>query len=208
MLTRRDAILGGTAVFATAGKAHADGYCSPFDYRGVRTCQVGVNIGPVPTAQQECQNWCWAACIEAVFSLHGHRIDQRVLVEKVYGSPNACRTATGYQIANAITGDWIDGHGRPFRARAEVLTDLSMGYAQPNALARIWDELARGKPLINGAVGHATVLTAMTYLQDTSGRTQLTNLTVRDPWPYSPNRRDLMLNEVYGTFFVCKIDVY
>lgn len=208
MLTRRHTILGGAATLLSAGKAYADGFCGPFDYRGVRTCQVGVNIGPVPTAQQECQNWCWAACIEAVFALHGHWIDQQVLVEKVYGSPNACRTATGNQIANAITGDWVDGRGSHFRARAEVLADLSMGYAQPNALAKIWDELARGKPLINGAREHATVLTAMTYLQDTAGRTQLTNLTVRDPWPYSPNRRDLTPNEVYGTFFVCKVDVY
>ena len=128
-------------------------------------------------------------------------------MEKVYGSRQACRTATGYQIASAVTGNWISAAGQPFQARANVLTDLSMGYARPDALAQIWQYLANDRPLINGATGHATVLSALSYAEDVQGRTQLNSLTVRDPWPGTPNRRNLTPQEVQGTFFVCAVDI-
>lgn len=204
MINRRHMLATGLSAL-TGGAAFGDGYCSNFNYQGVRTCQVGLPIGPVPTARQECQNWCWAACIEAIFQLNGYRVDQEVIVEKVYGSRQACQTATGYQIASAVTGNWISADGTYFSAQADVLTDLSMGYARPDALAQAWRALESNTALINGAVGHATILTAMSYLEDVRGRTQLTGLTVRDPWPYSPNRRQLRADEVAGTFFLCRV---
>lgn len=208
MITRREALLGGLSA-GIAGSANAAGWCSsPVFPSGERECQVGLQIGAVPTARQRCQNWCWAACIEAIFSWYRLPVAQEVIVEKVYGSAQACRTATGYQIAQAISGEWVSANGTWFQARANVIADLSMGYAQPYALDAVWQNLASNRPLINGAAGHATVLTAMTYLEDTYGRTQLTNITVRDPWPGTPNRRLLTPNEAAGTFFICGVDVF
>ena len=97
MTTRRGFLLGAGAMLAT-GPAAAAGYCSPFDDNGIQGCEVGLEIGPVVTALQECQNWCWAACIETIFALRGYRVPQQAIVEKVYGSPDACRTATSAQM--------------------------------------------------------------------------------------------------------------
>lgn len=207
MFDRRGFMLGGLSTLA-ATPAQAAGYCSPYDGYGVRNCEVGLQIGSVTTAQQRCQNWCWAACIEAIFSWYRVPVAQEVIVEKIYGSAQVCEPAVGPQIANAISGSWVSAYGQPFRAQANVLADLSMGYARPDALLRVHQYLASDRPLINGAVGHATVLTAMSYAEDSYGRTQLNSITVRDPWPGSPNRRYLTPQEVQGTFFICGVDIY
>ena len=44
-------------------------------------------------------------------------------------------------------------------------------------------------------------------MRDVYGRTQITGLTVRDPWPFSPNRRMLATHEVNGTIFICRVMV-
>ena len=66
-------------------------------------------------------------------------------------------------------------------------------------------ELDKGYPLIIGALGHATVLTAANYIKWRDGFMRLTELTVRDPWPDNPNRRTLTANEVQGAFFVARV---
>ena len=55
-------------------------------------------------------------------------------------------------------------------------------------------------------MGHATLLTAMTY----SGNgflVQLDQLIVRDPWPGNPNRRILTAQEAMNTNFLAKVAV-
>jgi hypothetical protein len=71
-------------------------------------------------------------------------------------------------------------------------------------------ELQQGDPLIVGALGHATVLTAIKYSRYRSNRriSFLSEITVRDPWPNSPNRRNLTANEIVASFFVAKVTVH
>jgi len=76
-----------------------------------------------------------------------------------------------------------------------------------NAAPIVATELANGYPLINGALGHATVLTEMTYLRDRFGRGMPVEFTVRDPWPENPNRRSLNAQEVAGTNFLALVRV-
>lgn len=186
--------------------AAAELVCSNFNGNGVQQCTAGVEIGPIRTAQQECQNWCWAACIEAIFSVHGYSVSQQTIVNRLFGSPQ-CSTATGPQIINTITGQWQSEDGEDFYAQAAPLLDLSFGISNPQASAMVAQELAAGNPLINGAMGHATVLTAMTYLRDVYSRGQPTQIVVRDPWPFSQNRRVLTAQEAAGTFFIAKVSV-
>jgi hypothetical protein len=50
-------------------------------------------------------------------------------------------------------------------------------------------DLAADMPLIVGTMGHAMVLTALTYNRDGYGSGVVTGAIVRDPWPY-PGLRD------------------
>ncbi len=207
MLTRRSLLAGlaGTAglhsTSALAGLA-----CSPFNQMGIQQCTAGIEIGEVVTARQECKLWCWAASIQTIFALHNHHVEQKRIAEKLFGGP-VCQSAIGPQIIGAVNGAWTDDQGAQFTASAFPLLDLQFGVWDMNAAARVAQELAYGYPLINGAVGHATVLTAMTYLRDVYGRGMPIEIVVRDPWPYSPNRRSLNAQEVAGTNFLAIIRV-
>jgi hypothetical protein len=68
-------------------------------------------------------------------------------------------------------------------------------------------ELNQGNPLIVGALGHATVLTAIKYERFMGYPLWLTEITVRDPWPDNPNRRLLTADEFADSFFVAKVVV-
>jgi len=189
--------------FGTA--ANAEWSCSQFNWQGVQYCEAGVHI-PRFTAQQECQNWCWAACIQAVFKYHGRSVEQKKIVERVY-SNQGCYTATGPQIISAISGNWRDENGNRFQAYGEPVLDLQHGIWNPFAAQQVALELANGNPLINGAVGHATMITAMSYFRDIYGNGRPNSIVVRDPWPSNPNKRYLSAREAQGTFFIARVRV-
>lgn len=206
-MNRRELLSAGLAAGALwSTAAQAELMCGPFNNFGVRQCTAGLNIGPVPTAQQQCQNWCWAASIQTIFRLSGRKVSQERIVQKLFGS-TACATATGPQIVDTITGDWETDDGQDFSAQAAPLLDLQFGVVNSAASAQVAQELAAGRPVINGALGHATVLTAMTYLVDIYSRGQPLEIIVRDPWPGNSNRRVLTAAEAAGTFFIAKVEV-
>jgi len=66
-------------------------------------------------------------------------------------------------------------------------------------------ELAANNPLINGAAGHATMISAISYYRNFHGQGQVVSITVRDPWPGNANRRFLTPQEAQGTFFVARV---
>lgn len=209
MLTRRNAIVGAAAAFGGASSALAAMNCSPYS-PGVNLCTVGVPSLSVDSARsQDCSEWCWAACIASIFRLNGYEVSQRRIAAKVFGS-DICRSAAGPQVIYAINGDWESEDGERFRAYGEPLADFQFGVFRPDAVLQAANSLRSGQPLINGAVRHATVLTAMSYLIDAMGRSQIVKLTVRDPWNPSGRsaiRRDLSVNEAYGTNFLARVVV-
>lgn len=212
MLTRRSILAGASAAGAMLGRANtatAAMNCSPYS-PGVNLCTVGVASVSVDSARsQDCRDWCWAACIASVFRLNGYEVSQRRIAAKVFGS-DVCRAAVGPQVIYAINGEWESDDGDVFRAYGEPLADFQFGVFRPDAVLQAAQSLRAGHPLVNGAVRHATVLTAMSYLIDAMGRSQIVRLTVRDPW--NPNgrsaiRRDLSANEAAGTNFLARIVV-
>jgi len=181
--------------------------CSPPQYFNgglVRQCSVGLRVGRF-TARQECDQWCWAACAQAAFDLAGYAIDQEHIVERVFGSHWNCRPNIGPGIAAAIEGEWEDNHGEYFYATTRTLTDLQFGVIDPFALQHAAEFLANDVPLIVGSLGHATLMTAITWLEDNFGQYRLQEIIVRDPWPTRPNRRRLTGREFYGTTYVAAV---
>jgi len=208
MLNRRQLLLGCPAFLSLGvGLAEAAGQCSERDEQGRRECVVGLEIGSIETVRQRCEQWCWAACVQAVFALRGHDVAQEEAVIKIFGGP-ICEPATSDQILAAIDGEWVDAYGFQFSARAQRLPDIGMGTFTGAGFRDIINELNAGNPLINGAVGHATVMTAAHFIEDQHGLPYITDFVVRDPWPDSPNRRVLSAREIFDSSFLAKVSVY
>jgi hypothetical protein len=202
MISRRGLVFGAGAAVSVSRSASAKLLCQ--DFPGARVCTTGVNIR-VNTAQQRCPEWCWAACVEAIFAFHNHRISQERIVEKVFSGP-VCAPAIGPQIVSAIDGEWTDDHGDTFDASAEVLWDTQFAFGRPDAVVVAARELESGNPLILGAMGHATMMTAMTY-SGNGFAVQINEVVVRDPWPGNLNRRTLSLQEALMTQFLAKVEL-
>ncbi len=192
-----------------ANEAHAEYICgNAFPYNGgmVRQCSVGFRINRV-TALQECDQWCWAACIESAFELYGFRVSQEDIVQKVYGPNVPCLPSVGPNIAKAVEGYWTDERGDEFYAELETHTDVQFGIHDPFALQNASRYLADDIPVIIGSLGHATLLTSMTWLEDNFGQQRLTEIVVRDPWPYRQNKRLLTAQELYGATYLAAVFV-
>ena len=129
MLSRRDLIAGASMALALPGAA--SGALSCRDFVGGRTCTVGVTVR-LNTAAQQCLEWCWAACIEAVFAFHGHHVRQERIARKIFGVP-ICARAIGPQVISAIDGDWVDESHNSFLASAQVLWDTQFEFGRPDA---------------------------------------------------------------------------
>ncbi|MEM6622894.1 MAG: hypothetical protein AAF674_11745 [Pseudomonadota bacterium] len=163
-----------------------------------QTCDVGVIIGNIATPWQQCKLWCWAACVETAFGLRGYRVNQQMMAQKLFGDPYVCQPANGPMIEHVVNGNWTDLNGRAFQARLDIVMDLDRGISHPNPMGVIWDELRAGRPLLSGSLGHATLITAMNYTQAQGTTPQTNYITLRDPWPESPNKRLMTPQEFYG----------
>lgn len=202
---------------------------------GAQQCTVGIDLA-VETARQRCDSWCWAACIQTVFATHNHDVAQESLVEKIFGSDpqTNCQGASEPLIIAAINGSWVDAYGLEFTASAEALplsvTAVSTSQLDPSQtdpavaaanmtinmfsgddLRVVINELANNNPLILGREGngtaHAVVVTAMSYVEHSSGWIEITELVVRDPWPESLALRRLSGDEILKTFTLIKVSV-
>lgn len=231
MISRRRILAGASALTAmhpltTMGAVR----CLQNTSWAIRTCEASLDLGRVETVRQRCKSWCWAACIQTVFAVRGFPVQQEDAVIRLFGN-DKCQGegATLSQIISTISGNWTTTDGRRFRAAARELPLASLAIqiseGDPNArqagyIEKQWkttgdarelvEGVGRGQPLINLAVGHATVLETVTYQRNELfqfGPIALTKVIVRDPWPDSPNRRELTAREVRGTFHVIAVEV-
>ncbi|HVN04880.1 MAG TPA: hypothetical protein VMT86_10710, partial [Bryobacteraceae bacterium] len=67
--------------------------------------------------------------------------------------------------------------------------------------------LAVGMPLIIGSMGHAMVLTAVSYNRAPNSQGQVTGAVVRDPWP-GRGRRMLSGQEAAAAMLLARIRVF
>src|SRR5690348_17365423 len=62
--------------------------CSPFNAAGVQQCEAGIESSILDVTASDTQHaseWCWAACIQAVFSYYGHEVSQERIVKESWG---------------------------------------------------------------------------------------------------------------------------
>ncbi|QYK43038.1 MAG: hypothetical protein KF887_08065 [Paracoccaceae bacterium] len=215
-ITRRGLVAGAAAALAMPRAARAGLTCSGFTApgpEGVQRCVAGLPALNVRGAGQLCPHWCWAACIQSLFATAGFVIrDQSRIVGVLFGRADLCLAANGGQIERVVNRDWQADDGRWFRAEAQTLLDLSRGLGNPNVVQASARDLANGYPLINGALGHATVMTAMTYLTDRTGALRgIEDITVADPLVplgQAARQRSLTRAEQNNIFFVMQVRVY
>jgi hypothetical protein len=205
-VSRRAALACGVAAVLTPKIAFAQTWCSEAGPEAERLCTAGLNLGSAETVRQLRPHWCWAACIQTIFAVHGLDVAQDAIVHKVFGN-DIDRSANAPQIMSAINGEWTAVNGSKFQASGMVLWNHVVSFERPNALQLAADELGKGNPLIFATEGHSMVLTAMTYREDTGGKVIIDSLTVRDPWPTAPNRRVLREDEVRNSGLLCAVRV-
>lgn len=220
MLSRRNflrTVAAAAAVLPSA--AMSEVRCTQPNFMGVRQCSVGVPGIRVRAAGQECIYWCWAACIQSVLAMHGCMIgDQRVVVRRLFGDMR-CATATGEQIFHATRGHWQDDHGSRFWVEPNVLIDTDPNPFDPFGRPKVFNpqaimiaanELAEGRPLITGALGHATVMTSMTYAGSAQTGVVIQEIIVRDPYVplgHSAVRRQYSPQEAMNLMFLAAVRV-
>lgn len=166
------------------------------------------NLSPV-TARQNCEQWCWAASIETIFSVWGYEIPQEALVEFLFGAQH-CRPATNRQMLHAVGQTFQDRQGRRFAGRYFVAKDDFKGADDISWWQVIVAELARDRPLLaayrhSTNSGHAVLITHARIRFNLHGKNDVLGITVRDPWPASDNRRMLSLKEAQNIAFVAAV---
>jgi hypothetical protein len=229
MISRRELALGIASSLALPNPVIAGRRCQDLS-NGLRRCTVGVETGKIIPVFQHGLKWCWAACIEAIFAFHGHRVDQRTIVGRMFFTDNDLdqgqdekqvwlsrqQDASGPVIFSAINQQWTDDKGNSFAAKGELLWDTQEvflgGSGRPdyalaisaNAVLKAARELEAGNPLIFGALGHAVLLTALTYTN-----VGFDQAIVRDPMPLPgrPYRRQLESVEWANMQFLAKVEV-
>ena len=169
---------------------------TPMGVHPVEVCTVGIPSMSFKQAYQEMNEWCWAACISMVFDFYGHPVDQMRIVQETWGVVTDM-PALPPSVLKDLNRKWTDDRGRNFLCRGDVLS--------VNLNSAIKD-LQEGHPLIIGAAGHATVLTAVTSAVDTvTQQFVVQQVIVRDPWPGNGGRRLLTPMEWASINFAVRI---
>ena len=135
--------------------------------------------------KQGCPEWCWAASASMIFAMHGHPIDQRAIVQRVYGAVVCNPAGAGITIAAVVNIPWTDINGVVFKPNLVAAYDFGAGVMAINNQF-IVNEIASNRPLIYGNTHHAMVISQVDYINAPNGPNVLA-VGVFDPWPGSPD---------------------
>lgn len=176
-------------------------HCTPFNFQGIQQCEAGIDsrlahVSAASVGGQHMTQWCWAACIEMVFRYYGLHVPQETIVQQTWGGIVNLPGQPNQILAN-LNRPWRDSRGRGFYVSGDAFSANPMTATQ---------DLSNDMPLIIGTMGHAMVLTSLTYVRDQFGRGDVTAAVVRDPWPGN-GRRVLSAQEWYNTSFLARIRV-
>ena len=149
--------------------------------------------------QQECPLWCWAASICMIFANLGHVIDQKQIVERVFGDLVCEPAETGRTMAYALSDTWTDVLGLSFQSRVVAAYDQM---ADVNRITNsfIVDELKSNRALLYANRDHAMVVTAVEYVETPKGP-NVYRVGVLDPYPTNKSFRSLTPLEMVPAYF-------
>ena len=171
---------------------------TPMGPQPIEVCTAGISSITFKQAFQQQNEWCWAACISMVFEYYHHAIDQQRIVKETWGTV-ADMPGMPRDIFRDLNKKWTDDAGKAFQCQGDVYS--------VNVNTAIQD-LIDDHPLIIGALGHATVLTAIISQVDTAtSQYEIEQVIVRDPWPGRGGRRPLSPQEWASINFAARIRV-
>jgi hypothetical protein len=207
-MERRDflrAALTGAGLMVTSRTLLSEQQCSPpvptmtpMGVHPIELCTAGISSFEFKQAYQEQNEWCWAACISMVFDYYDHAVDQERIVKETWGTV-ADMPGQPADILQDLNKKWTDDDGDDFSCEGDMLS-VSLNTAI--------QDLIDDHPLIIGALGHATVLTAVTSEVDTiTTQFVIQQVVVRDPWPGNGGRRLLSPVEWANLNFAARIRV-
>lgn len=149
--------------------------------------------------QQECPLWCWAASISMIFANFGHVIDQKQIVERVFGGLVCEPAETGRTMAYALSDKWTDVLGLTFQSKVVAAYDQMAGVNRiTNSF--IVDELKANRALLYANRDHAMVMTAVEYVETPKGP-NVYRVGVLDPYPTNKSFRSLTPLEMVPAYF-------
>jgi hypothetical protein len=200
MTTRRNCLqsLGGILTAGMIGRvAKAGVQCGqPSPPYGVQSCVAGIPQEKLNMvfAVQQASEWCWAACIQMVFAYWGHPVPQQEIVRQTWGQVSNMPGQPS-DILRDLNRAWTDANGNDFRVSGDVFSASAITAAQ---------DLQQEMPLIIGSLGHAMVLSAVSYNRAPNGQIQLSGALVRDPYP-GRGRRQLTPMEIAASMLLVRI---
>ncbi len=164
----------------------------------VNRCTAGIAFEKLQEqfVYQQQTEWCWAACISMIFGYWGHPVSQMRIVKETWGVLTNM-PGSPQQVLADLNRSWVDDHGRAFKSQTHMTN---------NTIAIT--DLQSNRPSIIGALGHAMVLTAVTWDGNPSTQQwQIDEVLVRDPWPGNGSRRVLTLAEWMSIAFAAGVEV-
>jgi hypothetical protein len=201
---RKFLLASGSACVALPLIARAGYTCGPVFFPGFgmrQACTSGIasNLATMFADYQTRTEWCWAASISMIFQYYGHSVSQERIVQETWGKIENL-PGSNQQILSDLSRDWTDDDDIEFHTSCDAMS------ANPVTAAQ---DLAGNRPLIVCSLGHAMVLTALTYVLDPSapGGGQVTSATVRDPWPSNGGRRILSPQEWYNISLLVRVRI-
>jgi hypothetical protein len=203
-VNRRTFLLSGSAAAMGPIVAAAGVSCAQMLYPGLGprlTCTAGIlsAVAAMSADYQHATEWCWAASISMVFHYYNHPVSQARIVQQTWGQIINQPGSNG-QILSDLSREWTDDDGSKFKSSCDAMS------ANPVTAAQ---DLGNDDPLIICSLGHAMVLTALTYVQNPSapGGASVTAATVRDPWPGNGGRRVLSAQEWFKVSLLVRVRV-
>jgi len=130
---------------------------------------------------QECIAWCWAASAAMLFAFYDHPVDQKVIVQRLFGGL-VCTTVPPNSIYKLLNSDWQDRNGEKFHSRTHTFYNYFAGVSDGQANVDIVETLRDEHPMLLCTTHHAMVLTEAKYLPTTLGP-RIVELGVADPFP-------------------------
>lgn len=150
---------------------------------GTYGCRVGLGRH-FKIVTQDCPERCYAASIAGIFGFHGHKINQDVIAQTVFGTL-ACKASGGPKVLNAILNHkWTDDDGDEFTATItglyDPLSNTPPDLDNDDAVSQLKDQ----KPLLYCNRSHAMVVIGIDYRRNGAGDLlAVDQVHVADPFP-------------------------
>ena len=143
-----------------------------------RSYHVQIPNPELIVANQNCQNWCWAASSEMlVRSQRVFNVSQEVFVQRIYGPALPCLPSFGSfePIKQAIDGIYIRPDG------SQVALTGTYHYGVPTDVAGMIRSITDGRPFIFAWQGHAWIAYGIKYFYTGPLTIQFTEIELIDP---------------------------